>query len=522
MKKAAIIIGILVVLAGAVFVVGRLQNAKSQEKLIAELQTQEAKTGTLVSTTGATGIVRSNQSARLGWQTSGTVEKVNFRIGDKVKKGDVLASLAMTSLPQNVILAQADLVSAQKALDDLLNSNLQRAQAEQAVENAQQALDDYLNSNLQQAQALKAIADAEKSVEFYETRLRNVQSEASQADIDAAEAKVVLARDALERAQEAYAPYANKPENNLTRANLQSKLAAAQQQYDFAVRTYNSMVGTGSDTDIAVAKADLATAKARLEEAKRDYERIKDGPDPAKVALLKAQLEDARRTYARVKDGPDPDDLAAARARVAAAQATVNQALIIAPFDGVVTMVESMPGDQVKMGAFAFRIDDLSRLLVDVSVSEIDINQIKTGQEVVLTFDAILAKEYHGKVIEVSQVGNEVQGVVNFDVTLELLDADEDVKPGMTSAVNIVVSQLDDVLLVPNRAVRVVDGERVVYVLRENGKIDKVGITLGASSDTESQVVDGKLKAGDKIILNPPSMFTKKKISHPGSNSNRP
>jgi len=517
MKKTMIIIGAIIVIAGAIFGFVKYKQVKEQEKLLAELQTQEAQVGTLISTTGATGVVRSKQSAMLVWQTSGTVEKVNYRVGDNVRKGDVLASLSMTSLPQNVILAQADLVSAQKALDDLLNSKLQQAQAQQAVEMAQQALDDYLNSSLQQAQALKAIADAEKAVEFYETRLRNLQSTASQADIDAAEAQVVLARDELERAQEAFEPYANKPEDNLTRAKLQSNLAAAQQRYDYAVRNYNALLSTGSDTDIAVARADLATAEAQLEEAKRNYERVKDGPDPAQVSLLEAQLEDAKREYERVKDGPDPDDIAAAQARVAAAQATVNQSLIISPIDGVVTMVECMPGDQVNMGNFAFRVDDLSKLLVDVDVSEIDINQIEIGQDVVLTFDAILAKEYHGKVTEVSHVGNVVQGVVNFKVTLELLDADENVKPGMTSAVNIIVSQLDKALLVPNRAVRVVEGERVVYVLRDNGEIEKVKIELGASSDVSSQVISGDLKEGDKIVLNPPSMFVDKGFKHPGS-----
>lgn len=517
MKKVIIIIGVIIVLAGGIYGIIRYQKVKQSEAMLAELQTQEAQIGTLVSTTGATGIVRSNQSAMLTWQTSGTVEKVNFHVGDRVKQGDLLASLAKTSLPQNVILAQADLVSAQKALDDLLNSKLQQAQALQAVESIQRSLDDLLNSDLQQAQALKAIADAEKSVEFFETRLRNVQSTASQADIDAAEAQVVLAKDALDRAQKAFEPYANKPENNITRANLQSKLASAQQQYDFAVRNYNSLLSTGTQIDIAVAQADLATAKAQLEEAKRNYERVKDGPNPADVALLEAQLEDAKRDYDRIKDGPDPDDIAVAEARVAAAKATASQASITAPFDGVLTMVEVMPGDQVNPGMFAFRIDDISKLLVDVEVSEVDINQVKVGQDVVMTFDAILAKEYHGKVTEVSPVGNKTQGVVSFKVTLELLDADKDIKPGMTSAVNIVINQLEETLLIPNRAVRVVDGARAVYVLKNDGSIQKVNITLGASSDTLSQVIDGDLKAGDKIILNPPSTFMNGNFRHPGS-----
>ena len=79
-------------------------------------------------------------------------------------------------------------------------------------------------------------------------------------------------------------------------------------------------------------------------------------------------------------------------------------------------------------------------------------------------------------------------------------------KPGMTAAVNIVVNELEDVLLVPNRAVRIEDGERVVYIMRDN-EMESVTIVLGASSDINSEVIDGELKEGNAIILNPPIGF---------------
>jgi HlyD family secretion protein len=506
MKRALIVIVVVAVIAGGIYGWRQYSTQKSQESMLAGLQREVAVRGLLVSTIGATGTVRSNQTAILNWQTSGTVERVLVEVGDQVVSGQELASLAQTSLPQNVILAQADLVNAQKNLDDQMNLGLQQAMALQAVENAQQALDDLLNPELQQALALQAIADAEQAVDITETRLRNLHGTASQADIDAAEAQVVITRDELEKAQDKYAPYAGKPEDNLVRANLQSKLAEAQQRYDYAVRNYNGLLAKASKTDLALAEANLATAKAQLLDAERAYERIKDGPNPADVALLEAQSADAQREWERIKDGPDPDDIAVAEARIAAAQATLDQIHITAPFDGVLTQRETRIGDQASPGMTAFRVDDLSRLLVDLEVSEVDINQINAGQEVVLTFDAILGKEYHGNVIEVGLVGSDIGGIVNFTVTLELLDADEDVRPGMTSAVNIVVDQLENVLLVPNRAVRVVDNQRVVYVLLDNGELETIEITLGASSDTHSEVLDGILEGGDLIVLNPPAM----------------
>jgi HlyD family secretion protein len=74
----------------------------------------------------------------------------------------------------------------------------------------------------------------------------------------------------------------------------------------------------------------------------------------------------------------------------------------------------------------------------------------------------------------------------------------------MTAAANIAVTQLENVLTVPNQAVRFLDGNRVVYVL-QNGSPVPVKITLGASSNTQSEIIGGDLKEGDLIVLNPPA-----------------
>jgi HlyD family secretion protein len=146
----------------------------------------------------------------------------------------------------------------------------------------------------------------------------------------------------------------------------------------------------------------------------------------------------------------------------------------------------------------------LSSLLVDVELSEVDINSVSIDQPVTLSFDAILNKTYNGIVSEVSQAGNISQGVVNFTVTVKLSDADESVKPGMTAAVNIVIKEINDAVLVPSRAVRLVNNDYVVYILKD-GMPQQVSVRLGSSSDTMSVVVGGDLKEGDEVILNPPA-----------------
>jgi HlyD family secretion protein len=189
---------------------------------------------------------------------------------------------------------------------------------------------------------------------------------------------------------------------------------------------------------------------------------------------------------------------------VAAIEATLKMSYLEAPFSGTVTTATSKIGDQVTAPNLGFRIDDLSHMYADIQVTEVDINRIALGQDATLTFDAILDKEYKAKVTEVGKVGTAVSGVVNFNVTVEILDPDEEVKPGMTAAVTIIVNQLDNILVVQNRSVRLLDGKRVVYILKENVPTP-IDVTIGAGSDTTSELVSGEIKEGDLIILNPPT-----------------
>jgi HlyD family secretion protein len=522
MKKLITLAILLTLLVGGYLAYDFYSNPDQALAASTDLETTVVERGTLVDAIGATGTVRSNQNANLTWQTSGTVDLIEVQVGDRVTNGQVLASLMADSLSPDVILAQADLVDAQQALDDLLNSATQQSQALKAVEDAQEALDDALNLDLAQARALQAIANAEKNVEGTQEQLDILTASVPQSAIDQAYANMLLAENKLNDTLEAIedtewqltkasASASIPPEmRNSIRKGLKNALEGLEMQrtqdqisYENAVAKYDNLLQPPDPVEVAVAESNLAEAQAQLAEAQREWERIKDGSSPGEIALLEAQLADTQREWERVKAGPAPDDIAAAEARVAAAEAALAQTSIEAPFDGIVTLVESQPHDQVDAGALALRIDDLSHLLVDLDVSEVDINQIEVGQSVELTFDAIFSRTYHGEVIEVALVGTEEGGITNFGVTVELIDADEYIKPGMTSAVNITTTQLDDVLLVPNRSVSVVDNQMVVYVLENYSNVVVVPVMIGATSDTYSQVVDGNLHIGDQVVLDP-------------------
>ena len=406
---------LVVVIVASAFIFVRQSNAGTPS----QFETSRAERGTLTATIGATGTVRAKQTAMLVWQAAGTVDTVNVKVGDNIPADFVMAFLEKTSLPQSIILAEADLADAQKALDDLLASDQARAEAVIALRDAQEIH-----------------AKAENYLYYLQNSRRVPQTQ------------------------------------------VRTYIVQTWRGYEYRTKT-KSFKGPPPEDWIIEAENDLALKKAQLDEAQRTFDRLTAG---------------------------NTTEIAAAQARVDAAQAALNMARVISPFAGTVTESHTLTGDQVSAGATAFRVDNLSSLLVDVQLSEVDINSVSVGQPVTLTFDAILGKDYHGEIVEVSQAGTVDEGVVNFTVTVELTDADSLVKPGMTAGVNIVVEEMQDVLLVPNRAVRLVDGERVVYVLEGDQPVKKE-IRLGSSSDTMSVVTGGDVKEGDLIVLNPPAEF---------------
>jgi multidrug efflux pump subunit AcrA (membrane-fusion protein) len=649
MRKFIITILIIVALGAIGYFGYRAIQSRRQATTISNLQTASATEGNLTATIGATGSVRPEQTAMLTWETTGNVDQVYVDVGQKVTAGETLASLTQSSLPQNIILAQSDLITARNAVTQLTNpdfstiSNGEKSlaaaytsyqQAQTSLSNAiitnqnandlalyndwfttKSSLDAARNSlplanasidvqayfqtvratnQLQEALAVaqenasahpedtalaQKVTDLQIAVQESLTKQNNLQAGLPSATIDlvstlsdklsayeAASNEFIgsvitdTTNTSVDLAQ-VQADLAQKQSdllntqttlNDLTNHRLgmngkrcdDSTISDYQEAYDRALNAYNFTghiansdefkllqsaaanltwcTSVWSASDIATQEAKIASAKAQIQllqaQITADQTQITDATNSVYGLAINLnnvwtayqdasqQLSNAVTTLYELERSPNPDDLAAAQARLQAAQATVDSISLTAPFDGTITEVDVKPGDQVSPGSIAFRLDKLDRLLVDVQTSEVDINSIQVGQPVNLSFDAILDKQYEGVVNQVPTVGDIVQGVVEFNVLVELLAPDKDVKPGMTAAVNIVVDQLTNTLLVPNSAVRVVDGQRVVYILKNN-QLQPVDVTLGASSGNQSQVIDGDLKVGDKIVLNPPQDF---------------
>ena len=411
-----------------------------------ETPTPEAINPVYSQIVSATGVVVPDQEALLSVSTGGVVEEVLVEKGDQVTAGQVLVQLEGTEQQAAAVSAAAlELANANYALDKLnKDTDLLAAQALRTAEAAEKALEDLNNPELQEALALQAVADAQKAVDITERNARYTRSPASQADIDAQKAQVVLARDALDRANEDFERHANKPEDNLTRAHFLARQAAAQKVYDDAVRRLNAMEGTSSEVDINVAEAEYITAQAALLQAQRDLERVLDGPDPGEVALLEAQIDKGYRDFEIYSAGPDPDDVALAEARItnaeaqlAATEEILSDLELKAPFGGVISAVYVNASEWVVPGSPVLLMGELNNLQVRTTdLSEIDVARIALDDKAVITFDALPDLVLEGTVISIAPKADEGSGV-NFPVTIELNEVPPALRWGMTAFVDI-------------------------------------------------------------------------------------
>ena len=472
MKRRTIIIAVIVVLVLAAIGYGIFRMRQRNTASSIDLITYQVGFGDLSAVIDETGSVHADQSATLNWQANGVVGEVNVALGEEVKADQVLAEIREDSLPQSYFMAEQELIAATNALEDLFeNAALMAA-----------------NAQVDLARAWEALYGAD-----YRWAAIQPGDLPTEDDLEAAKARLIVAEDQMDKKQTVY----DDAEWNLSQAKALLNLTIAKNEYEQAAWYVDWLqaVLDGDENEI-------------------------DIQDPT-VAVALANLDAAERYYEKVKDGPSSDDIRLAEARVAAAQSSLDTASITAPFDGVITAVDVIKGDLVFPNAAAFRIDDLDHLRVDVEVSEVDISQIQVGQPVKLEFDAIQDIEYQGEVIEVSPVGSQKQGLVSFLVSIRVTDADEEVRPGLTAAVQIVVRQVEGALLVPNRAVRWVKGEQVVYISPDGEEavamnLIRVPVVLGASSDEYSEVLEGDIQADDFIVLNPPSVSIFEEMEHGG------
>lgn len=337
--------------------------------------------------TVAEGHLRPEHAANLSFLSSGVVEEVSVKIGDQVKKGDVLARLSNASQAEGQIAAaQLELITAQQALDTLNRTGDGNLAATWTA---------YMNAQ---------IARAEAEREWEDLDLDSIDDE-----IADAETEIQDREQDLKDAQEEFDKYKNLDEDNATRKDAEDELEAAQEDYNEAVRKLEEITRQ-RDT----VKAAFDSARAAEAEARHQYEISSQGANADELALAQARLENAQ-------------------AQLTAAEASLSSFVLMAPFDAVVQEVAVRVGDQVSPEVRAVAVADPGSWIVETTdITELEVVNLEPGQKVSFTADALPGVTMEGVVSEISQSSYTQSGDVLYTVRIKADNVDPRVKWGMT------------------------------------------------------------------------------------------
>jgi HlyD family secretion protein len=197
--------------------------------------------------------------------------------------------------------------------------------------------------------------------------------------------------------------------------------------------------------------ASLETLRTAYEQAQRDLNRTRMLVEKDYVA--KVELERAQQSFLAAKNSYE-----SAKSQVERDEVNLNYTKITSPIDGVVIAQEITLGQTMAANFQTpnlYKIaGDLTKMKIDVSLSESDIAKVKKGMPAMFTVDAYPDREFSGKVQMVNLNPNNQAGVVTYTVTVAVENEDKALLPGMTAYVSITLSEVKDVLRVPAAALR--------------------------------------------------------------------
>ena len=286
--------------------------------------------------------------------------------------------------------------------------------------------------------------------------------------------------------------------------------------------------------NFAAARGNFVKTQVLAAEAQRQFARASDLYSRKLVA--QADLETAQSNADSTKAA-----IAAASGTVDQARAALNQAqvnfaytTVRSPIDGMVISRNIDVGQTVAASLQAPTLfviaEDLRKMQVDTSVAEADIGKLKPGMTTMFTVDAYPSKRFRGSVRQIRNSPQTVQNVVTYNAVIDVDNGELELKPGMTANVTFVYAEKDDILRVPNTALRfrpspellaglrggkdasagpptgkrsgdqdASPDRRTVWVLRA-GRPESVAIRTGISDGTLTQLAEGELREGDPLV----------------------
>jgi HlyD family secretion protein len=286
-------------------------------------------------------------------------------------------------------------------------------------------------------------------------------------------------------------------------------------------------------SNLEMARSNVARSQADLAQRKRELDRVQSllpqqfvSQNDVDVALTNFQSAEAQLRVARAQ-------VKQAEAALNAAELELKYTVIRSPVDGIV-VARNIEVGQTVAASFAtpnlFLIAlDLTNMQVDTNVSESDIGGMTEGKEAIFTVDAYPGMSFAGTIKQVRLAPINIQNVVTYNVVIGVDNKDLRLKPGMTANVAIVVAQRDQVLKVPNAALRFMppktEGDRrgsegqatkaeggrpiggaagqsrTVWTQMESGDLVSLSVQTGISDGITTEVLSGGLTEGESVII---------------------
>ncbi len=490
---------------------------------VASLPTAVVQRGTIISSVETTGKLEAQNSATLSFRTSGRVERVTAKQGDRVKKGEVLAELDTGALERQLAEAQVQLEISRLKLQQAKQSPRQDdVAAAQAALNAAQVQLDQVKAGPQP----EDVAAAQAALNAAQAKLAALKRGASAQELAAVGARLDAAKanrdltasttaNTTEQARILYTQAAGATKDFL---DPSGQLEQARLNYEAAKK---SEAAQRAAADAKVAEAQAALDAARSGPTKEDLQqvqggvaaaqaaldKVKKGAGPSEIASGQARLSDAQATLNKLKAGPTETELAILGSQLQIAQlgvdratAQLDDARIVSPLDGTVLSISLDVGENVNGSQPVATVAGIDTLTIKADVDEIDVGRVSTGQPVTVTLDAYPGVKLPGKIESLSPGATLKQGSTVYQATISFTPTSEVVpREGMAANVDITAQRKDDVLMLPNRALETVGRRRYVTVKQGDGTA-KVEVETGLSNNTGTEIISG-LQEGQVVLL---------------------
>lgn len=295
-------------------------------------------------------------------------------------------------------------------------------------------------------------------------------------------AKINLDQQGLVKQAQAWASYLSAKNTldavNATSFTLRSKKDTAWKKfYDLATNsTYQNGDGTPRE-DQRSSSSEFQSLQADWLAAEANYKNQEGVINQASAALNSAWL-----SYQQVSD------------------------IVFAPFSGVIEGLGIQVGSSLASSSsstslnqnYVAAIISQEIPIISVNLSEVDAPKVEIGNKATITFDALPGKTFMGEVVAVNIQGVVTSGVTTYPATITMETSSPEILNNMSSTADIVTYKKENVLLVPNAAVVTQEGRSFVRVLR-NGRVRLVQVEVGASSDTQTEIISG-ISEGDEVV----------------------